>query len=79
MRIAISAVVLLVTLIGITVYMAQAIQPEIETTVEIIPSEKVPNHAYKNVNGINFNSIQRPQISFALFCQHFLCRINKEQ
>ena len=24
--------------------------------IEIIPSEKVPNHAYKNVNGINFNS-----------------------
>tara|TARA_A200000113_G_scaffold15309_1_gene13733 strand:+ start:372 stop:503 length:132 start_codon:yes stop_codon:yes gene_type:complete len=41
MRIAIGAVVLLVTLIGITVYMAQAIQPEIETTVEIISSEKL--------------------------------------
>ena len=41
MRIAIGAVVLLVTLVGITVYMAQAIQPEIETTVEIIPSEKL--------------------------------------
>ena len=24
--------------------------------IEIIPSEKVPNHAYKNVNGVNFNS-----------------------
>ena len=24
--------------------------------IEIIPSEKVPNHAYKNLNGINFNS-----------------------
>ena len=41
MRIAVGAVVLLVTLIGIIVYMAQAIQPEIETTVEIIPSEKL--------------------------------------
>ena len=41
MRIAIGAVVMLVTLIGITVYMSQAIQPEIETTVEIIPSEKL--------------------------------------
>ena len=41
MRIAIGAIVLLVTLIGITVYMAQAIQPEIETTVEISPSEKL--------------------------------------
>ncbi len=41
MRIAIGAVVLIVTLIGITVYMAQAIQPEIETTVEIISSEKL--------------------------------------
>ena len=24
--------------------------------IEIIPSEKVPNHAYKNLNGINFSS-----------------------
>lgn len=40
MRIAIGAVILLITLIGVTVYMAQAIQPEIETTVEIIPPEK---------------------------------------
>ena len=35
--------------------------------IEIIPSEKVPNHAYKNMNGINFNSYKNSGLDIPSF------------
>ena len=39
-RLIIAGVLSLVVLAGITLYLAQAIQPEVETVVEIIPNDK---------------------------------------
>lgn len=39
LRIAIVGVIVLIALGGIMVYLAQAVQPEVETTVEIIPND----------------------------------------
>ena len=35
--------------------------------IEIIPSEKVPNHAYKNLNGLNFNSYTNSGLNLPSF------------
>ncbi|MGC6512063.1 MAG: hypothetical protein ACON4J_04790 [Parvibaculales bacterium] len=38
-RLAIAGVIAVIVMIGAVVYLAQAVQPERETTVEIIPNE----------------------------------------
>lgn len=40
-RMIIVGVVLLIAFSGIVVYLAQTVQPEVETTVEIIPNDKL--------------------------------------